>query len=219
MRPSPATRWRALCVLSTVVALALSVAVRQWGVLPGEATVRVTVRAHASPWVVELAHTVSDAGTWRGLVPATLMLLGLSAYARRRWWLWSGLLVLTPLIGEAWQELVGRPRPHGAALGLPSGHAVAVATYTVLLCYLVGQTRLVAPWRVGIASAAVGAMVAVGVARIVRDSHWAADVVVGFALGSAGAAAATWWDLSYPPRVPTPDEPHALSDLTLKEDP
>jgi hypothetical protein len=54
-----------------------------------------------------------------------------------------------------------------------------------------------------------------------EDSHWAGDVVVGFALGSAGAAAATWWDLTYPPRVPVPapDEPHALSDLTLKEGP
>jgi membrane-associated phospholipid phosphatase len=130
------------------------------------------------------------------------------------------LLVVTPLIGEAWQELVGRPRPHGAALGLPSGHAVAVATYTVLLCYLVGRAAVARPWRVGIASVAIGATVAVGLARIVRDSHWAADVVVGFALGSASAAAAAWWDLRHPPPVPAmaPDDPSPLSDRTLKED-
>jgi membrane-associated phospholipid phosphatase len=207
-------------VLSLVVGLAVTAAVLWWTVLPGEGALRDALRARASPRVGALAQSVSTAGTWRGLVPATLLLLALSAYARRRWWLWAGMLVLTPVIGEAWQELVGRPRPHGAALGLPSGHAVAVATYSVLLCYLVGHTRLAAPWRIGIASVAIGVMVAVGLARIVRDAHWAADVVVGFALGSAGAAAAAWWDLTHPPRVSilAPDGPQSLSGLTPKED-
>jgi membrane-associated phospholipid phosphatase len=132
-----------------------------------------TIRGLAPPRVVAVAQTVSEAGTWRGLVPATLILLSLSAHARRRWWLWSGLLVLTPPIGEAWQELVGRPRPHGAALGFPSGHAIAVATYAVLLCHLVGRAALARTWGVGLATVALGAMVAVGLARIVRDSHWA----------------------------------------------
>jgi membrane-associated phospholipid phosphatase len=129
--------------------------------------------------------------------------------------------VVTPLIGELWQELVGRPRPGGVALGFPSGHAIAVATYAVLLCYLVRRAGLAWPWRVGIVTLAFGTMVAVGLARIVRDSHWAADVVVGFALGSAGAAAAAWWDLTHPPRLPilAPGDPPVLSELTLKEDP
>ena len=75
---------------------------------------------------------------------------------------------------------------------------MASATYAVLLIYLVGRARLARPWRLVVATAAVAALVAVGLARLVRDSHWAADVVVGFALGSAAAAAAAWWDLTHP---------------------
>jgi membrane-associated phospholipid phosphatase len=220
MNARRATAWRALCLLSIVVALAVSAAVWWRGLLPGEAGLREALRG-ASPGAIELAHVVSDAGTWRALVPGTVLLLTLSVYARRRWWLWSGLLVVTPLIGELWQELVGRPRPGGSALGLPSGHAIAVATYAVLLCYLVGRAALPRPSQVGISTLVVGTMVAVGLARIVRDSHWAADVVVGFAVGSAGAAAGAWWDCLHPPpvRLIAPDDPHVLSELTLKEDP
>src|SRR5206468_2175603 len=100
-----AARWRALCVSSAVVALVLSGAVGWWGVLPGEVPFRTAVRRLGSPGAVGLAQRVSEAGTWRGLVPATLGLLVLSARARQRWWLWSALLALTPLLGEAWQEL------------------------------------------------------------------------------------------------------------------
>jgi membrane-associated phospholipid phosphatase len=218
MNAPRATPWRTLCLLNVFVALVVSLAVWWWGVLPGEAGLRVALRG-ASPGVLEVADAVSGAGTWRALVPATLLLLTLSGYARRRWWLWSGLLVSTPLVGELWQEAVGRPRPGGLALGFPSGHAIAVATYAVLLCYLVGRTALSWPWRLGIAALAVGTMAAVGLARIVRDSHWAADVVVGFALGSAGAAAAAWWDRRHPLPAPlrAPDDPRVLSKLTEKE--
>jgi membrane-associated phospholipid phosphatase len=41
---------------------------------------------------------------------------------------------------------------------------------------------------------------AVGLSRIVLDAHWSLDVVAGFALGAAGAAAAAWWDASHAPR-------------------
>lgn len=221
MSPSPATRWRALCLISLVLALALTAAVLRWGALPGEAALRVALQAGASPRLVTIARALSDAGSWRGLVPATLLVLAVSSHARRRWWLWSGSLVLTPLIGELWQELVGRPRPHGSALGFPSGHAIAVATYSVLVCYLVGQVRLAALWRVGAASLVLGAMMAVGLARIILDAHWAADVVVGFALGAAGAAAAAWWDLAHPPRrrPSAPESPRVLPGFTLREGP
>ena len=37
---------------------------------------------------------------------------------------------------------------------------------------------------------------------MVLDAHWPLDVVAGFALGAAGAAAAAWWDASHPPAGP-----------------
>ncbi len=171
-------------------------AVLRWGLLPGEAALREAIRHAAGSDAVELARLVSDAGTWRGLVPATALLLALSSYARRRWWLWAAVLVLAPVLGDGWQELVGRPRPHGSAPGFPSGHAVAVATYAVLVCYLVGRSRLRLPWRAAIGTASLLAMCLVGLARIVRGSHWPADVLVGFALGCAAASAAACWDRS-----------------------
>jgi membrane-associated phospholipid phosphatase len=221
MSPSPAARWRALCGVSLTIALVLTAAVGYWGILPGEAGLRAAIRSVASPRVVALAQSVSEAGTWRGLVPATLVLLVCSPAARRRWWLWSGLLILTPLVGEAWQELVRRARPHGSALGFPSGHAVGVATYAVSLIYLSGRGRVAAPWRFAMASGAIATTVAVGLARIVRDAHWTADVVVGVALGSAGAAAAACWDLTHPLRGASraPEHSSPLSTpTTLKED-
>lgn len=178
----------AMCILLTAAVLA-------YGILPGESALRATLIAWASPTVTEAARWVNDAGTWRVLVPATLILLGVSREARRHWWLWCWVLIVTPLIGEGWQELVGRPRPHGSALGFPSGHATAVATFSILVIYLVGRTRLAAPGRFAIQSLAILVMVAVGVTRVVLGAHWPGDVLVGFALGAACSAGAAWWHI------------------------
>ena len=126
------------------------------------------------------------------------LLLAVSRHARRRWWLWGLALVVAPLIGEALQELVGRLRPRGPALGFPSGHATAVAAFAVATIYLTGRSGLPRAVRLLIALVAVAAALAVGLSRMVLDAHWPLDVVAGFALGAAGAAAAAWWDASHP---------------------
>ena len=136
-------------------------------------------------------------------MPGLLLLLSVSRHARRRWWLWAAVLVAAPLAGEALQELVGRLRPQGSALGFPSGHATAVAAFAVATIYLVGRSGLSLGLRVAIGLAAVLATLAIGLSRMVLDAHWTLDVVAGFALGAAGAAAAAWWDLSHPPPLPS----------------
>jgi membrane-associated phospholipid phosphatase len=190
--------WGLLAVAATgIVAVAAIVAAT--GVLPGETALRALVRGTASPEMRSLARTIRPLGTWWGIVPGLLLLLAVSRHARRRWWLWAAVLVAAPLAGEALQELVGRLRPQGSALGFPSGHATAVAAFAVATIYLVGRSGLSLGLRTAIGLAAVLATLAIGLSRMVLDAHWTLDVVAGFALGAGGAAAAAWWDLSHPP--------------------
>ena len=168
------------------------------GVLPGETAVRAVVRGASSPEMRSLARTIRPLGTWWGIVPGVLVLLAMSRHARRRWWLWGTALIAAPLAGEALQELVGRLRPQGSALGFPSGHATAVAAFAVATIYLVGRSGLRRAVRVAVGLAVVLVTLAIGLSRMVLDAHWPLDVVAGFALGAAGAATAAWWDASHP---------------------
>jgi membrane-associated phospholipid phosphatase len=184
----------AVVAASVVVVSALLAAA---GVLPGENAVRAAVRGVSSPELRSLARKIRPLGTWWGIVPGVLLLLAASSHARRRWWLWSLTLVLAPLAGEALQELVGRLRPRGLALGFPSGHATAMAAFAVATIYLAGRSGLGRAARTAIGIAVVTLTLAIGISRIVLDAHWPLDVVAGFALGAAGAAAAAWWDASH----------------------
>ena len=214
--PLPAGPWRALCLGSAALVLLVTAGVFAAGVLPGEPALRHAILEAASPRTIELARQVNLGGTWRILVPATVLLLAGCPPARRRWWLWCATLVLGPAVGEAWQELVGRPRPVGSALGFPSGHATATATFTVVAIYLVERTHLGPAGRRVLEVIPVLGTIAVGLARLVLGAHWPADVLAGFALGAACAAAAAWWDAEHvaPPdpsaeRAPEAS-PHAL---------
>jgi undecaprenyl-diphosphatase len=169
------------------------------GVLPGEAALRAVVRGVSSAELRRLARTIRPLGTWWGIVPGVLLLLATSRHARRRWWLWGAVLVVAPLIGEALQELVGRLRPQGSALGFPSGHATAVSAFAVTTIYLVGRSGLPRAVRLAIEAGVCLLTLAMGLSRMVLDAHWPLDVVAGFALGAFGAAGAAWWDASHPP--------------------
>jgi undecaprenyl-diphosphatase len=206
-RPS---RW-GLFTVAAVGIVAVTAIVAATGVLPGETALRALVRGLSSYEVRKLARTIRPLGTWWGLVPWLLLLLAMSPHARRRWWLWAAALVAAPLSGEALQELVGRLRPHGTALGFPSGHATAIAAFAVATVYLVGRSRLPSLVRGAISLAALLLMLAIGFSRMVLDAHWTLDVVAGFALGAAGAAAAAWWDASHPFPAGEPERPARAS--------
>lgn len=206
LRPRPVTRapsrhWGVIAVAAAGV-VAITAVLAATGILPGETAVRAVVRGASSREMRSLARAIRPLGTWWGIVPGLLLLLAASRHARRRWWLWGLALVVAPLAGEALQELVGRLRPRGPALGFPSGHATAIAAFGVATIHLVGRSRLGRGLRVGVGLAAVMLTLAVGLSRIVLDAHWSLDVVAGFALGAAGAAAAAWWDTSHPLRKP-----------------
>jgi membrane-associated phospholipid phosphatase len=192
-RPQGARGWCIACLASASVILTVTIAVLAGGLLPGEVALRDAILRATSPPTLDVAHWVNVGGTWRLLVPAALVLLGLSWEARRRWWLWAVTLVGAPLVGEGWQELVRRTRPHGTALGFPSGHATAAAAFAVVVVYFVSRSRLSRGWRLAIGGVAGAAVCAIGLARIVLQAHWPADVLGGFAIGAGCAAGAAWW--------------------------
>jgi membrane-associated phospholipid phosphatase len=204
MTRDPARAWRAVCLLGVVVVLAVTAAVLRAGVLPIEATISRALAGWTTPAVRAVAELANTAGTWRFLLPATLLLLVALPDARRRWWLWGAVLVVAPLATEAWQELVARPRPHAAALGFPSGHATAVAAFAVVVFHLVGRARVGPLSRVTVRAAGIALALVVGLARVVLGRHWPGDVIVGFALGAACAAGGAWWDAAHPARLGQP---------------
>jgi undecaprenyl-diphosphatase len=196
MTPPDPARWRALCLGALALFLVLS-AGAALGTLPGDLAVRALVRAHLGSEAGPLFHGVNLGGTWLVLLPATALLFALSPHARRRWWLWCAVLVIAPNIENGWKVLVGRARPVGLAFGFPSGHATAAAAYVVTALYLLGRTPLGRGGRVAVGAVVVVVLgVGVGAARLALDAHWVSDVVGGWALGTACAAGAAWWDAS-----------------------
>ena len=196
-----ASAWGLTVVVATAVVAVCAILAAN-GILAGEAAVRDAVRDVASPQLRALSRTIRPLGTWWGIVPGVLLLLAASPRARRRWWLWSLALIIAPLAGEALQEFVGRLRPRGEAYGFPSGHATATAAFAVAVIYLMGWSNLRRPLRVAIGVAAATLSFLIGISRMILDAHWPLDVIAGFALGAAGAAAAAWWDVSHPPSDP-----------------
>jgi undecaprenyl-diphosphatase len=186
--------WRFVCLLTLGAFLGLGLAAFATGVLPGDLALREELLQPDGGLAHRLARIGNEAGTWRVLLPATLLLFLSFRAARRRWWLWSALMVLSSLIEHGVKLMVGRPRPSGFSFGFPSGHTTAAATFAVILIYVASREPSSPASRLLIQVLAVLAMALVGWARIVLHAHWPTDVLGGFLLGAGCAAAGAWWD-------------------------
>ena len=193
-----AANWRIACLLTLGGFLGLSVAAFATGILPGDLHVRQDLIEQNSQLVRQVAVVVNEGGTWRVLLPAMALLYLFSRAARRHWWLWSAVMIVSSLIEHGMKVMVGRPRPSGFSFGFPSGHTTAAATFAFLLIYLASRERWSAPVRHGLHALAIVGMALVGWARIVLGAHWPTDVLGGFLLGAGCAAAAAWWESSRP---------------------
>lgn len=191
--PGPARRWRTAFLASAGAFIALALAARLWGVLPGEPQLYQWVVGWASLEVVAVFWWVNHLGSKWVLTPSLLFLLWSSPPARKRWWLWVGVMVLAPILEDLAKLAVGRPRPEGMAFGFPSGHVTAAAAFFSLAAYLVGKS--LDPRRAGaLWASACSVVLLVGIARLVLRAHWPADVLGGAALGLAATSAAFWWN-------------------------
>jgi membrane-associated phospholipid phosphatase len=201
--------WRLACLITLGAFLGLSVAAFAAGLLPGDLLVRESLMETKTSLAYEVAKAANQGGTWRVILPAGLLVLLLSRHARRRWWLWSAILVTSPLLEQAVKFLVGRPRPSGFSLGFPSGHTTGATAFAVLLIYIVSRESLTPARRHAIQALAVVMMLLVGWARIVLHAHWPTDVLGGFLLGTGYAAAGAWWDSTHPDSAPPGPVPRA----------
>jgi len=188
-------RWQVTCLVALAVFGSLAIAAATAGILPGERELREALLGWGTPAVVLVSRIVNPGGSWHVLLPAMLLLFALSPESRRRWWLWSGVLVAGGLIETSAKAAVARARPEDVSSGFPSGHATAAAAFAVIVVYLAARARLSRRARLGVCAGVLAGAALVGLARIELRAHWPTDVVAGWALGTGVAASAAWWDL------------------------
>jgi membrane-associated phospholipid phosphatase len=135
-----------------------------------------------------LLRAIDNAGTWKVILPGTLIAFAVFPHARARWWVWTVALLSAPAAETFFKFAIGRPRPEDVSMGFPSGHATAAAAFFGALIYLVGPLPA-GSRRLARALAAVCIGV-VAMGRVALGAHWPSDAVAGVALGLALASAA-----------------------------
>lgn len=161
--------------------LVLTLAVMVLPSVPGDPAVRDWLLGLATPPVVATFRVINHAGHWRVLLPASLLLFLIFPLARRRWWIWGGMMVAAPICEGLLKILIGRARPEEASMGFPSGHATAAAAFFGAAFYLAATLPPLPRALVRIGAALT--IVLVAVARVVLRAHWPADTLAGIALG------------------------------------
>src|SRR5262249_57394169 len=121
------------------------------------------VLGYGSPAVVQAARIANYLGSWKVLLPGTLLLLAVFPAARARWWLWTGLMVVAPITEGLLKIVIGRTRPEEASMGFPSGHATAAAAFFGAVIYLAGSLQ--PPVRATVRVVSVVLIVLVALAR------------------------------------------------------
>jgi membrane-associated phospholipid phosphatase len=169
--------------------LALALAVLLVDPFPGDASARLWVLGFGSPGVLQVARLINYLGSWQVLLPLTLGLFVAFPRARRRWWIWLGLMIAAPAAEGLLKILIGRARPEEASMGFPSGHATAAAAFFGAVIYLAASLSPRARSIVRATSLVLIALVAL--ARIILRAHWPVDTLAGIALGLSLASLAT----------------------------
>ncbi|HZT10542.1 MAG TPA: hypothetical protein VFB09_05870, partial [Actinomycetota bacterium] len=98
MAPSSLRRNNACRILlaSAGCFLVLALAVLLVDPFPGDASARLWVLGFGSPGVLQVARLINHLGSWQVLLPLTLGLFMAFPRARRRWWIWLGLMIAAP---------------------------------------------------------------------------------------------------------------------------
>jgi undecaprenyl-diphosphatase len=187
---------RAALIVSAACFALLTLAVALLDTAPVDAPIRNALLALASPPILAAMHAINYAGSWKVLLPATLLLLLAFRRARERWWLWIGLMIVAPATEGVLKIVVGRARPESVSMGFPSGHATAAAAFFGAVVYLAGDLPPRVQRLVRVVSVIV--IVLVAVARVMLRAHWPSDALAGIALGITLASAAAL--LAHPER-------------------
>jgi membrane-associated phospholipid phosphatase len=156
---------------------------------------------------------VDHAGTWRVILPGTLIVFAVFPHARAQWWIWTVALLAAPAAETFFKSVIGRPRPEDISMGFPSGHATAAAAFFGAVIYLAAP--LSPPTRRAVRMLAIACIVLVSVARVALRAHWPSDAMAGIALGLVLASAAyvvtgARWGPTSAPRLPTRADPKPM---------
>lgn len=135
-----------------------------------------------------LLRAIDNAGTWKVILPGSLLLFAFSPRARARWWIWVVALLTAPAAETLFKFAVGRPRPEALTMGFPSGHATAAAAFFGAVIYLAAP--LPRGPRYAVRALAVVCIALVAVGRVALGAHWPTDALAGMALGVSLASAA-----------------------------
>lgn len=163
-----------------------------------EAALLLSIHGLSSPLLDTLFRFSHELGTLSFsavLVLAAITWHGLRGERREALaWLLVGLATFVLYVSV--KPLIARPRPDlwrprlvgETGFSFPSGHALASATFYPLLAWATLRLR-----RVGFVLVGVGLPLFVGFGRLYLGVHWPTDVLAGWTLGAAQAAAAIRW--------------------------
>lgn len=159
-----------------------------------------------------LTDWVWDPWTMRALLAVAFLWLLLRGAARPALWVAVTALVGT-LLQQVLKALLDRDRPRWERpvdsadfAALPSGHAMTAALTCGLLLWLAHLRAVHRIARLAVLWAGAITVAGVGFTRVYLGVHWPTDVVTGWLLGIAvAAAAATLWQRRDSPR-PRPRE-------------
>lgn len=199
--PSRRTAVRVAVVSAAVVALLGLLVDAAWPpLLRVDAAIEDAVHGWAvnAPWAVDLSRTLDRIGRFSvSFWVTTVCVLVLLAF--RRWRLALGVVgvaTVAPLITDWLKVVVERARPvwedplgSEGTFSYPSGHATGgLAVYAVCgiaLASLLRDRR----WALVVAIASTAFGLLIGVSRVVLGVHWPSDVVGGWCVAIAVAAA------------------------------
>jgi membrane-associated phospholipid phosphatase len=166
---------------------------------PIDLRVRAVVATHRKPKTRAMLRVAGTAGAVGVYVPATVLAVLLVSSRRdtRRAMPIAGAVTSAAIASWLLKHAVKRPRPRGthgpvnSHPSFPSGHATRASATALTIAYVLLRERM-APHHVALPIAA-GISAAAGVSRAYADAHWTTDVIGGWALGAATAAAAGLW--------------------------
>jgi undecaprenyl-diphosphatase len=195
-------RWPLLQPLALLVPLVLGIAatIDRGRLLVWDGPLTAEVVAHRSPWIDDLALTVSRLGAWTIVYPVAA-LLALVAARRSRTLALAIVVVVASRPALEWllKDVVARPRPagdrmvNGTGYSFPSGHPLAAAaTWAFLPPVVALYTRSRALWWVAV-GAAGGIVGLVAWSRVWLGVHWTSDVVASLFLAFSAFSAVELW--------------------------
>jgi undecaprenyl-diphosphatase len=159
------------------------------------------IHQHSAPWLDQLffrSHLMGTLPFCAALVVATAG-WHLRRHEPRPAAVWVVLGLSTYVIQVTMKAIVERSRPAlwdrlvlPESSSFPSGHAIAAATFFPLLAW--SLSRFAPRWRVAWWVIGVGLGLYVGFGRLYLGVHWPSDVLAGWCIGAAWAAA--FWTLA-----------------------